>query len=478
MPVPVLAPVVPAPAPVVAAKDKVNTVADNFLFTSKFAAPAGMYLFDLQNNGGKSRVHLRMEADSNGLLVVNAAKMIHLNPTAAQMAYQHFTQKNDRAALKNLAKVFNAPARQLEQDYLQVISRLDALVDEGSDLCPICDLGLDMDMPFSAKLSAPYRMDLALTYRCNNNCSHCYNARARSYPEMDTNAWKQVLDRIWQLRIPHVVFTGGEPTLRADLVELVGYAQKLGMVTGLNTNGRKLSDPGFVNELVAAGLDHVQITLESHLPAIHDEMVLARGAWEETTAGLRNCINSRLYVMTNTTLLRNNAPFLADTLNYLADLHVPTIGLNALIYSGRGAEVQTGLNESELPVLLSLAEEHCEKSGQRLIWYTPTQYCHFNPLLLQLGVKGCTAAYYNMCIEPDGQVIPCQSYYESLGHILKDSWDSVWNHPLALDLRERRSIPEGCLACDFLKECGGGCPLARGHQNIQPIPVMSFMLEE
>ena len=63
-----------------------------------------------------------------------------------------------------------------------------------------------------------------------------------------------------------MVFTGGEPTLRADLPELIAHAEINGQITGLNTNGRRLSDRRFVESLVEAGLDHVQITLESHDP--------------------------------------------------------------------------------------------------------------------------------------------------------------------------------------------------------------------
>jgi radical SAM protein with 4Fe4S-binding SPASM domain len=94
-----------------------------------------------------------------------------------------------------------------------------------------------------------------------------------------------------------------------------------------------------------------------------------------------------------------------------------------------------------------------------MIWYTPTQYCHFDPMQLELGVKGCTAAMYNMCIEPNGDVIPCQSYYQTLGNILANSWTSIWNHDLSTKLRERKSIPEKCQTCSIVTECGGGCPL-------------------
>ena len=78
---------------------------------------------------------------------------------------------------------------------------------------------------------------------------------------------------------------------------------------------------------------------------------------------------------------------------------------------------------------------------------------------MDMGVKGCTAAMYNMCIEPDGSVIPCQSYYQSLGKLLNDPWQSIWEHPLAISLRTRSSLPKKCSSCSIVQECGGGCPL-------------------
>jgi radical SAM protein with 4Fe4S-binding SPASM domain len=188
-------------------------------------------------------------------------------------------------------------------------------------------------------------------------------------------------------------------------------------------------------------------------------MVRARGAWKQTIAGLRNALDTPLFVMTNTTMLEENSPFMAETLDFLGEMGVPTIGLNALIYSGHGLTVGTGLKEEDLPPLLELARERSERYGQRLIWYTPTQYCNFDPMQLELGVKGCTAALYNMCVEPDGAVLPCQSYYQSLGNMLIDPWEKIWNHELSVTLRERKKLPAKCNGCALLAECGGGCPL-------------------
>jgi MoaA/NifB/PqqE/SkfB family radical SAM enzyme len=157
------------------------------------------------------------------------------------------------------------------------------------------DLDLEVIAPFSEIPQAPYRMDLALTYRCNDDCSHCYNARPRTYPERPTEDWRAILDRIWEIGIPHVCFTGGEATLRRDLAELVAYSHALGHVVGLLSNGRRLSHAAYTKSLAAAGLDHVQITLESHREEVHDRMVGARGAWRETVAGIRNALDSGLH---------------------------------------------------------------------------------------------------------------------------------------------------------------------------------------
>jgi radical SAM protein with 4Fe4S-binding SPASM domain len=421
---------------------------------------AGVYHYMRETPASKVRMHLRLEEDGRGLLLVNASRVYHLNPSAAWMAYLQLEETPEGEAVSALTRRFRVKARQALEDYRTFAEQM-AVMTHPDDHCAVCELDMDTTAPFSARLSAPYRMDLALSYRCNNNCAHCYNARSRQHPELSTGQWKGILDRLWDVGIPHIVFTGGEPTLRDDLPELIAHAEKNGQITGINTNGRRLRDRAFIQSLVAAGLDHVQITLESHDAGIHDAMVRARGAWEDTVAGLREVLATRLYVMTNTTLLRQNAPLLSETLAFLADTGVPTVGINALIYSGHGLEVDSGLAENELPPLLSLARDATTRCGQKLIWYTPTQYCHFDPMQLELGVKGCTAALYNMCVEPDGAVLPCQSYYQPLGSLLLDPWEKIWNHELAVALRERRNLPIDCQACALVLECGGGCPLAR-----------------
>lgn len=428
---------------------------------------SSLHHYHYQDDGGEARVHLRLDPDGHGTLIVNASRVMHLNPTAALMAFQLLEKTPENQAIEAITRRYRIRPSQVRADLAAFNQQLAELI-RPDGACPIHDLGLETVAPFSARPAAPYRLDLALSYRCNNDCAHCYNVERPSQPssgeepgarnELTTEKWKAVIDRAWALGIPHIIFTGGEPTLRDDLPELVAHAEGNGQITGLNTNARRLSDPVFVKRLIDAGLDHVQITVESADAEVHNQMVNAK-AFEQTIKGLKNVLATRLYVMTNTTMLKTNVHTIPATLDFLAELGVPTVGLNALIHSGRGASVGSGLAEAELMPLLEMARQKTEARGQRLVWYTPTQYCNFDPVQMDLGVKGCTAALYNMCVEPDGGVLPCQSYYHQLGNLLIDEWEIIWNHELAVRLRERQGLPKKCNGCLLLAECGGGCPL-------------------
>src|SRR5512138_840931 len=228
-----------------------------------------LYHYSRENEHERSRIHLRLDPDGTGTLIVNANRVMHLNPTAALMAYLLLEGKKEQEVIRVIRQQYRVSTKQAAGDLAAFNGQLDNLI-RPDGACPIHELDLETVMPFSPRPSSPYRMDLALTYRCNNDCAHCYNARERTFPELDTEHWKQILDRLWSLGVPHIVFTGGESTLRKDLPELIAHAESNGQITGLNTNARRLADEQYVQQLIAAGLDHVQITVESCDEQIHD----------------------------------------------------------------------------------------------------------------------------------------------------------------------------------------------------------------
>jgi radical SAM protein with 4Fe4S-binding SPASM domain len=405
-------------------------------------------------------LQLRVEKDGLGLLVINANTVLYLNETATAHAYFFMQGMPTETAVKDVTRLYKVDKETAKKEHEKLVYAISTLA-KTEKVCPVSFLDVKSVEPFTQQYSAPLRMDLALTFKCQNDCIHCYAGGSHETAELTTEQWKKVIDKLQDIGIFIITFTGGEPTLREDLPELLKYAQDKGIVTGLITNGRRLSDMAYVKNLEKAGLDFVQVTLESRRPAVHDKITLAKGGWTETVQGIKNAQSTQIYVSTNTTLSRYNASDFLDTIEFIKELGVPAFGANSLIYAGKATK---GLQKFALPLdklkeILMETSEKASRLGLKFLWYTPTQYCRLNPVNLGLGIKSCTAALVNMCVGPNGDVYPCQSYFESLGNILKDSWQAIWNKPLAVSLRKREYAEPKCKDCPELLVCGGGCPL-------------------
>ncbi len=442
-----------------------RTTWSRFFHRHRPLAP-GLFHYRGQDGDAFFRLHLRIEPDGRGMLAINASKILHLNQSAAELA-KHVIEGDDAdtAAAQMMERYRGVKPEQLKKDFTDLKEKIFALA-RTDDVCPITYMDVDRIEPFQTPVSAPYRMDLALTYECNDACGHCYLPKDRKPKELSTDQWKTVMLRTWEAGIPHVCFTGGEATLRKDLPDLVAFAEETGLVTGLLTNGRKLSDNALVKKLVESGIDHFQITLESHDEGIHDRMVGCPSAWKETVQGIRNAVATPVYTITNTTLTRLNADSIEKTLEFIKSLGISTVACNGLIYSGQGAACGIGFKESELAPVMERVRNKATELGLKLVWYTPTQYCNLDPVQMELGVKSCTAAKYNMCVEPDGAVIPCQSYFAPLGNMLTDKWETIWNAKPAVDIRKKAFLQENCKTCDKLPLCGGGCPIYNAQNEV------------
>ena len=420
---------------------------------------------------GKDRLaglalQLRVEPHQRGIMVINANTVLYLNETATAYAYFMMMGTPDKDLLKKIQRIYRVDSQTAKGDYEKLVYTISTLA-QTEKVCPISFLDVKSIEPFTQEYSAPLRMDMALTFKCQNNCIHCYTGGPHDTDELSTEQWKHVIDTLQQVGVFILTFTGGEPTLREDLPELLLYAQNKGMVTGLVTNGRRLKDKAYVGALEKAGLDFVQITLESHEPKIHNEMTASKGSWKETVEGIKNAVASQIYVTTNTTLSKYNAQGFLETMDFIKSIGIEAFGCNSLIYAGKADKIS---KEFSLPIrtlneLLPQIREKASKLGLKFLWYTPTQYCRLDPVKLGLGVKSCSAAMINMCVGPNGDVYPCQSYFESLGNILKNDWQKIWNNPLAVKIRKRDYVESRCKECPQLKICGGGCPLELQKTN-------------
>ncbi|MDD2431751.1 MAG: radical SAM protein [Firmicutes bacterium] len=397
--------------------------------------------------------HLRRES-GGGVLIINGSKLIHLNQSAFDFVWHYLKLRaNDQATVFLMKMKYGLSIKQTKEDWFKLKKTLFL----ASDNC--CERsGVEVSTG-QKEFEAPLRVDLALTYLCNNDCFHCYAGGSHHSLEMDTNKWKAAIDKLWDFGVPQVAFTGGESLLREDLPILIRYAKNRGMITGLITNGRLLTNAK-TKELARSGLDFVQITIESHLETVHNNMVRAE-AFVETLDGIKNALKSSLKVTTNTTMTALNADSVLDTVSFLLELGVKQIGLNGLIRSKRGIDKE-GLSLKQLELILDQAKNSCNSHGAELIWFTPTCYRYFNPLKEGLGTKRCSAASTVLAIEPDGRVMPCQSYFKGIGNINTDSMSDIWHHPLSNSIRNRDWLDEECKNCNHILACGGACPLESG----------------
>jgi radical SAM protein with 4Fe4S-binding SPASM domain len=426
----------------------------------------GRYTYRGEDKFAGMSLQLRIEQSGQGVMVINANTVLHLNHTATAFAYFFMQGLPRDQIVKKIRGMYRVNDDRAKADYEKLVYTISTLA-QTEKVDPVSFLEIEKEEPFSYQYSAPLRTDLALTFRCQNDCVHCYAGGPHETPELTSAQWKIVIDKLSEIGVFIVTFTGGEPTLREDLRELLVYAQTQGMVTGLISNGRKLKDRNYVEMLEKASLDFVQVTLESHKPEVHDSITGEKGSWNETVAGIKNAVKSQIYVSTNTTLNKQNTTDFLTTVDFIKGLEVDAFGCNSLIYSGKAPAVsqEFALSIEDLKTLLPKIRDKAHLLGLKFLWYTPTQYCHFDPVQLGLGIKTCTAAMINACVGPNGDVYPCQSYFESLGNLLTDSWEKIWGNPLAVKLRSRNYVGQKCKDCSQLEVCGGGCPLELQNQE-------------
>lgn len=309
---------------------------------------------------------------------------------------------------------------------------------------------------YAPLMKAPHRMDLMVSamtengkWHCNQKCIHCYAAgqKQAEEKELSTSQWKQIIDKCRKSCIPQITFTGGEPTMRTDLVELIDYAQWF--VTRLNTNGIKLSKE-LCADLKKASLDSVQITFYSADENIHNKLVGA-DHYKDTVAGIENAVEAGLSLSINTPLCTLNKDYV-KTLEFLHQHNVLFVTCSGLITTGNAAtdnSEKLQLSTEELKSILKDAVSYCANNGMEISFTSPgwieTEFFD------ELGINPptCGACLSNMAITPGGNVVPCQSWLSGpvLGNMITDNWEDIWNSTVCTEHR------------NYSAEMTGKCPL-------------------
>jgi len=307
-------------------------------------------------------------------------------------------------------------------------------------------------------MRAPHRMDLMVSamtrdgkWHCNQKCVHCYAANQvhAEEDELSTDDWKAILDKCRAAGIPQVTFTGGEPTMREDLPDLIRYARWF--ISRLNTNGIRLTKE-YCRALREAELDSVQITFYSSDRAVHEKLVGA-ARFDETVAGIENALEAGLSLSVNTPLCTLNRDYL-KTLAFLHEKGVVYVTCSGLITTGNAAEEaseQLQLTGEELEGILRGAAAYCAENGMEIAFTSPGWIAQSVFDELNIPSPTCGACLSNMAVTPGGHVVPCQSWLsdEPLGDMLHDEWETIWDSDACV---ERRDHSAGMT---------GECPLRR-----------------
>jgi organic radical activating enzyme len=345
------------------------------------------------------RLHLRLESDGSGLLIVNASTILHLNQTAAELAYHLINQTPEDQLVAEISSRYRVRREQARQDYQMLQDRILTLI-HTPDLDPEMFLDFERTPPHSQTLSAPYRLDCAVTYRLRGEYDDSITPMKRVDRELTTEEWCSIFDKAWSFGIPHIILTGGEPTLREDLAGLIAHTEKNGQVVGLLSDGMRFTDKGYLDKLLQTGLDHLMLSL---LP--EDDH-----SWN----ALHNVLDADLFVTVHLTLTLQSTPNVPKILERLSTMGVKSISLTS--------------SDSALQNSMLEYRNQAAALGLSLVWNLPVPYSAFNPIALETQIENVPSGAKHdwLYIEPDGDVLPAQGINQVLGNILSDPWDTLW----------------------------------------------------
>jgi 12,18-didecarboxysiroheme deacetylase len=319
-----------------------------------------------------------------------------------------------------------------------------------------------------------------MTRRCNLKCVHCY-AKAleeQGTDAIDTAQAKVLIDDLAAYGAPVMLFSGGEPLVRQDLVELAHYAVSKGMRAVISTNGTLITKQKAA-ELKSVGLSYVGISLDGG-EEIHDKFRGVKGAFKKALEGVANCQAEGLKVGLRFTVNRRNVGEVPLLFELIRDLEVPRICFYHLVYSGRGSElIKEDLDHAETRALLDVIMDRTRalydagkpKEVLTVDNHADGPYVYLRMLkedpkraaevleLLQFNEGNSTGRGIG-CVSWDGSVHPDQFWRNhTVGNVLERPFSQIWDDPnieLLAKLKDKKPYVGGrCATCRYLRICGG-----------------------
>jgi PqqA peptide cyclase len=306
----------------------------------------------------------------------------------------------------------------------------------------------------------PLSLLCELTYRCNLQCPYCYNPLAlREYrDELSMAQWFGVLQQAAELGVVQAHFSGGEPTLRRDLAAIVRAASKAGLYTNLITQGTFLDD-ALLDEVIRAGLDHVQISIQASQADLADA-IAGSAVHERKLDALERALQRDIAVTLNCVLHRLNHDAVGEVIALAERYGVRRLELANVQFYGWAFRNRTALMPTREQVDRGediVAEARTRLAGRMEIVYVAADYFDEFP-------KPCMNGWGRqfMTVTPNGYVLPCPAAAAiktlEFENVRNRNLASIWNESEAFRrYRGTAWMPEPCRSCDRREIDWGGC---------------------
>ncbi len=310
-------------------------------------------------------------------------------------------------------------------------------------------------------LEAPYALLAELTHRCPLRCPYCSNPvdLVRRGQELDTSTWKHVLRQAAEMGILQVHFSGGEPTARRDIEELVGYAEAQGLYTNLITSGI-LSDAQQIERLAGVGLSHVQISIQDSEADRGDWIAGYPGAQQKKLALAESVEAAGLALTINAVIHRQNIDRVGEMIDLAVAMKAQRVEIANVQYYGWGIRNRRYLMPSlaQLKIMDQLVKARiAELQGVIVIDYVVPDYYAARP-------KACMNGWgtIHLTIAPDGKALPCQEARVIEGlefpNVRDHPLEWIWKYsPTFMKYRGDSWMKEPCVSCDEKETDFGGC---------------------
>ena len=306
-----------------------------------------------------------------------------------------------------------------------------------------------------------------VTNACNMYCDHCYReAGCKAEEELSTAEAKTLLEQIARANFKIMIFSGGEPLMRPDIVELVAYAKKLGLRPVFGTNGTLITLE-MAQKLKEAGAMGMGISLDSMAAAKHNEFRKFPNAWEGAVQGMRNCRAVGLPFQIHTTVMDWNSHEIEAITDFAVAEGAVAHHFFFLVPTGRAKTIEAeSLRAEEYEDTLTRI---MKKQQEVDIELKPTCAPQFLRIADQMGIKtrfrrGCLAGTAYCIISPRGKVQPCAYLNMELGDVRKTPFDEIWKNSEVLNKLRTLEYSGGCGTCKYKHACGG-CRARAAYYN-------------